>query len=1491
MKTKTLTKFKSQVLTLVLTIAALAVGQSAWADDSGNCGTAGHESDVQWSYNSSSKTLTITKVGETGAMGSNPWSSNYRTTVQNVVINEGVTTIVSSAFYNCDALIEVTIPSTMSTIGKEAFYSCDNLVTVNFNGGTTIEYQAFSGCANLVSVTIPNSVTTIGERAFYRCQKLGTINIGSGLASIAPNAFEDCKKITTITVDKNNTAFKMTGDVLFSYDGKTLVIYPRLLEATAYTIPDGVTTISDYAFADCYNLTSVTIPDGVTTIGDYAFSTAGLTSITIPTSVTSIGEGAFYFCYDLATVTIPSSVATIGRYVFDNTPWLKIQSYEDGVLYVNNMALASKDISGAVTIKSGTTTIADGCFKKCDNLKSVTIPASVMNIGEGAFSDCDGLTNVTYEDGSQLTSIRDNAFYKCKKLECITIPAGVTSIGADAFKECTSIMDVYCYADPTNLTWDDGNFDDFNDNGYTVCHVENATAWSSFEAIVNVTFVGGYCGNTAANDGKNLRWDMFIDGNRVKTLSIFKNPDAVGTDFSMADNVDFGSTDSDGIIIEEGVTSIGANAFKDYTYITSITIPASVTSIGVSAFEGCTNLKNVLVLASTPPTLEIDANTQLRNTFNSIIVDAVFTVPNDAYEAAEGWKDVKNHADGSGSEYEGYDFDMVVLGNSFKQITYIDEKGQSATSPLAIPITNSDKDVVFSYGGDTWYYVDGDVEIDNGNIEFQSSTGSTNLILCDGASLTLQNIYAENNLNIYAQSIGNDVGAIVINSDVAYNSIVSVKDITINGGEITIVNTNNDYSYGIYTENNVTINGGTITATSKDMNIYGSKITINGGSITVYDACEGLYAEDFLTVNGGSITVNDADYGLYANNYLTINDGTITANNAEEYGLYAYYYDITIKGGDITINNNEITINNANNVGTGLYNEQGDINISGGTISVKDTYYGIYTNENSRVINISGGTISVDEAEYGIYTNGYNSNINISGGTISVDKTEYGIYTNGQKSNINISGGNVTIDNGAYGIYSSDDYSEINIDNATVEVTVTDDDYPQAIKTDNLSINNSTVKAYATCTADDKDVTAINAFNIAITGDKSIVEATASSPYADDHNYGILAYESITITDATVTASAESTSDGHNEGVGIYACYDDITINNAKLSVNGDKTGIWNENDNIIINGGNVVVNGGSSGIYAEGEIDINGGKVVVNVSDAGGYGMDGEGGINLGWTNFGDYIYASSYYGTVNIANGKKLYNGDGKLLSGTVSDLADISDKTLQPCIALADTKDNTTVISNYNGMEYADVQLSGRTLTADNWNTLCLPFNLSSDQITSIFGAGTLVKTLSGYANDGNTVTITFASANEIVAGTPYIIMPVNTVANPVFSNVVIDNTMRNVAVTGATFKGTYGPTALTADDKTKLFLANNMLWYPTANLTVKACRAYFVLDNAVQAREFILDFGEETTSLSEELRVKSEEFATAAWYTLDGRKLSGKPTAKGIYIVNGHKVVVK
>ena len=258
---------------------------------------------------------------------------------------------------------------------------------------------------------------------------------------------------------------------------------------------------------------------------------------------------------------------------------------------------------------------------------------------------------------------------------------------------------------------------------------------------------------------------------------------------------------------------------------------------------------------------------------------------------------------------------------------------------------------------------------------------------------------------------------------------------------------------------------------------------------------------------------------------------------------------------------------------------------------------------------------------------------------------------------------------------------------------------------------------------------------------------------------------------------------------------------------------------------------------------------------------------------------------------------DADGNYYGGTMTGeeaLATLAGKTLSGTteLVLANDADNSARIAAANGMSGLDVKLDSRTLQANIWNTLCVPFNLDATQIESIFGAGTLVKTLGGYSNDGTTVTVTFANADEIVAGKPYIIMlpeGANNMVNPVFSNVVFDNTMSDVSVAGATFKGTYDPVQLTANDKKMLFLANNKLWYPTADVTVKACRAYFELAADVpelgnNAPNIVIDFGDATNITTTNFTNSNDE-----WYTLDGRKLSGKPTAKGVYVNGGQKEV--
>ena len=257
----------------------------------------------------------------------------------------------------------------------------------------------------------------------------------------------------------------------------------------------------------------------------------------------------------------------------------------------------------------------------------------------------------------------------------------------------------------------------------------------------------------------------------------------------------------------------------------------------------------------------------------------------------------------------------------------------------------------------------------------------------------------------------------------------------------------------------------------------------------------------------------------------------------------------------------------------------------------------------------------------------------------------------------------------------------------------------------------------------------------------------------------------------------------------------------------------------------------------------------------------------------------------------------------------------------ISLADNADNSTTISN-NGSYFADVTLSGRTLYKDGkWNTLCLPFSLSAAQIAAHADfAGATLMTLdvtkkNGFDTEDGTLYLGFKTATAIEAGVPYLVKwdkaadydnnpSVYDIVSPVFQGVTISNSTAQ-AVESVTagletvqMVGTYSPVSVTANDKSILFLGDaNTLYYSTVDRQIRSCRAYFsvpyIKNNAgAKARAFALSFdGEETTGISLTPGPSPEGEGSDYWYTIDGRKLSGKPSQRGMYINKGKKIVVK
>ncbi|MCR5659248.1 MAG: leucine-rich repeat protein [Bacteroidales bacterium] len=505
----------------------------------------------------------------------------------------------------------------------EASQSCT--VTATANEGYTFMFWSENG--NVVSTDAEYSFIVTGDRGLVA-------NFGDD----TPIDFGDdnVKAICLAHWDYNDDGELSYGEAASVTDLGYVFMYNDQItsfEELQYFI--SLTSIGEFVFYECGNLSSIEIPASVTSIENGAFAECwNLSSIEIPNSVISIGQSAFQYCIGLTSIEIPSSVTSIGGYAFSDC-W--------------NLS--------SIGIPNSVTSIGERAFSYCNGLSSMTLLATIPPaLGDGAFENVNSAipVYVLSESVEAYTSVNWGGFSNfigigggtvsvlSNPMEAGTLTGGGTYDAAASCTVTATANEGYAFAN-----WTNNGTVVSTDASYTFTVTGDITLVANFVLDANIVFADE---NVKAICVAN--WDANGDGE----LSYAEAAAVTDLGEAFAQNADISSFDElqyfisltsigefaflyctglTSVVIPNSVSSIGGQAFYECG-LSSVTIPSSVTFVGFQAFSYCGNMTIATVLAETPP--------ECYNIFYGASMGLFVYVPCGSEEAytSIGWGDARN---------------------------------------------------------------------------------------------------------------------------------------------------------------------------------------------------------------------------------------------------------------------------------------------------------------------------------------------------------------------------------------------------------------------------------------------------------------------------------------------------------------------------------------------------------------------------------------------------------------------------------------------------------------------------------------------------------------------------------------------------------------------------------------------------------------------------------------------------------------------------------
>lgn len=588
------------------------------------------------------------------------------TSLKGIVLPTGIKAIANFSFYNCSAMESINFPEGLENIGQCALQGCAKISTVSlpqsliYIGGSAFQgigvtaYTVANGNTKFIAdegvlydinkekivaypsakegpFVVPSTVTALGDYAFSGATKLTELTIPASVLTIGKYAFDNCSALESLVFEDGEEYLTLSrgssgGDIYIN----NRWVYPSLYQLPLKSLYIG----RNLKYNDCFLLNCC----------------SNLTNITIGATVTSIPEYAFYSCYNISKVTYNGTLASWCGIDFANsnsTPFYYTE--KSPLLYIGGNAVAND-----VTIPAGVTEIKAHAFQNMTGVNSVTVPTSVNTIGESAFN-APSLEKIVFED-APASLANANAFASTAFLY---VPAAQVSAYKTSWTDlATRIFPTTSLSTEVTTTATDGKPALLNEiggvghedeiislkvngtiNGYDIMLMRNKMTNLRYLDLSDATIVpekDNYQYYTGYYTKQDILGDYsFYKVNSLRSVTLPKNITSVGScAFANCENL----TSVKGM--PATCTTIGSYAFKESRKLSDITIGDGVTTINSNAFYNCSGLKNITIPASVE-TINSEAFAYCSNLETVKFEEGLKTIGSYAFRYCYALKDLK----------------------------------------------------------------------------------------------------------------------------------------------------------------------------------------------------------------------------------------------------------------------------------------------------------------------------------------------------------------------------------------------------------------------------------------------------------------------------------------------------------------------------------------------------------------------------------------------------------------------------------------------------------------------------------------------------------------------------------------------------------------------------------------------------------------------------------------------------------------------------------